>query len=93
MKKDLDEASAISLYDDSFPVYSEKEKVAFTNAIKALNRKTQETVSFDLYDYPHVIDLKSRVSFNGGVYFLQSNTVTRDTNIVNKQSLQLIRWY
>ncbi len=83
----------VKLYDSSFPVYSEAKKKQITNDLKWLNRKTQETVSFDIYDFPHVFDFNDKIIFAGNVYFLESNTVTQTSDIFIKQSLTLIRWY
>ena len=84
---------AIFLYDSSFPVDGAEALQDLTNQLKWLNRKTQETISFDLYDYPHVIDFNDKIIFNGNIYFLEINTIIRTPRIVNKQSLTLVRWY
>ena len=85
--------SGIALYDSSFPVSGAEKLIELTAALKWLNRKTQETISMDIYDYPHVIDFNDRIIFNGATYFLESNTVVKTPRIVNKQSVQLVRWY
>ena len=81
------------MIDTSFPVYGNDTLAKISSAIRWLNRKTQETVSFDLYDYPHVVDFLDKIIFNGNEYFLQSNIVSKTPRIVNKQSLTLVRWY
>lgn len=81
------------LIDPNFPVIGDGALAELTSAVKWLNRKTKETVSFDVYDYPHVFDLNDRIILNGNEYFLESNTVTKTPRIVNQQSLVLVRWY
>ena len=82
----------VKLYDSSFPVDKAKAQ-SITNDLKWLNRKIQETVSLDVYDFPHVFDCNDKIIFRGNTYHLQSNSVEHSYNIINKQSLQLIRWY
>lgn len=82
-----------ALVDTSLPVTDFATKKKFSDAINWLNRKTQEVVSMDVYDFPHVIDFNDRIIFNGAVYFLESNTVTKTPRIVNKQSVRFVRWY
>ena len=43
-------------------------------------------------EYTHVIDFTDKVVLDGNTYYLQSNTVKRDTKSLT-QSLQLVRWY
>ena len=81
------------LYDTSFPVADVPTLKAITAAINWLNRKIKETVTFDLYDFPHVIDFNDKIIFRGQTYFLESNTVVRTPRITNKQSLKIVRWY
>ena len=81
------------LIDTSFPVVNQDKLAELSAAIRWLNRKTQETISLDIYDFPHVIDFNDRIIFNGNTYFLDSNSVTRTPRIVNKQSISFVRWY
>ena len=81
------------LIDTSFPVVDVEKLKELTAAIKWLNRKIQETISFDVYNYPHVIDFNDKIIFDGNEYFLESNTVSKNARIVNKQSLSFVRWY
>ena len=74
------------------PVEEDALKARLTAELKALNRKTKETVSFDLYEYGHVVDFTDRVTYRGAEYFLQSNTITRSLSEL-KQSITLVRWY
>ena len=79
------------LIDTSFPVLEKTQELSA--ALRWLNRKVEETVSFDLYNYNHLIDFNDSISFGGNSYFLQSNVVQKTPFIVNKQSLSLVRWY
>ena len=79
--------------DTSFPVYGEAALIAITDAIKDLNRRTQETVTVDVYDLPHVIDFNDRIVFHGKTYFLENNYAVKTTRIVNKQTLTMVRWF
>ena len=85
----------IMLVDTSFPIDTRDADFLrnLTDDIIWLNRKIQETVTFDLYDYPHVIDFNDKIIFRGQTYFLESNTVVRTPRIKNKQSLKIVRWY
>ena len=83
----------IALYDSSFPVYGLATLVSLTGKLAALNRKTCEHVSVDVYDYNHVIDFNDRIIFNGHDYYLEQNIVTKTPRIVNRQSLDLVRWF
>ena len=81
------------LIDTSFPVADNDTIKTLSEAIIWLNRRTQETISLDVYDCPHLIDFNDRIIFNGNEYFLESNTAIKNNRIVNKQSLQFVRWY
>ena len=83
----------VKLYDSSFPVKGTAKLQQITNDIKWLNRKIQETVSFDIYNYPHIFDFNDRIILGNTAYFLQSNFFTQDKDTVNRQSLVLVRWY
>ena len=93
VSEDIEDVPANSLYDDSFPVADETLKYILTKEMQWLNYKIQETVSLDVYGFPHIFDFNDRIIFFGNIYFLQSNSVTHHHNLPNKQSLQLIRWY
>ena len=82
-----------SLVDTSFPVDGTNELAYLTQQIEWLNRRTEETITVDLYDYPHVIDFNDKIIFHGNTYHLRSNTAARTERIVNRQSLVLVRWY
>lgn len=81
------------LIDTNFPVLDSHLYSQLIEAYAWLNRRTQETVSFNIYGYPHLIDFNDRIIFNGNVYYLLSNTATTTQRISNEQSLRLVRWY
>ena len=80
-------------FDSSFPVDGDKKLKEITSDIIWLNRKTQEIVTLNLYDFPHVVDFNDRLIINGNEYYLKSNIAIQTPYIVNKQTLQLVRWY
>lgn len=83
----------LALFDASFPVHGDEMLQEITNTINWLNRRTKETVSMTIYDYPHLIDFTDRIVFGGGVYFLESNTATKTSRIVNQQNISMVRWF
>jgi hypothetical protein len=85
--------SGVSLIDTSFPVDGDALLQELTNDIRWLDRKTEESVTLELYDYNHVIDFNDRISWHGNIYYLRSNTVSITENIRNKQTLEFVRWY
>lgn len=85
--------NGLSLYDSAFPIHNTGKLIALTNAIKWLNRRTKETVTMTIYEYPHLIDFNDRIIFEGNVYFLVSNTATTTERIFNEQRITMVRWY
>lgn len=85
--------NGIALYDSSFPIDGKATLYALTAELRRLNRTTQETISLDIYDFPHVFDFIDKIIFGSNEYFLDSNSVSKTPRIVNKQSLKLVRWY
>ena len=81
------------LIDTSFPVVGNSKLIELSKAVRWLNRKTKETVSLDIFDYPHVFDFNDQILFDGNTYFLDSNTVVKTPRIINKQSLTIVRWF
>ena len=81
-----------ALFDTSFPISDTATLKKLTKDIEWLNRKTEEKVSMDIWQYPHLIDFTDRIMFNGATYFLESNQVTR-TPAELKQTITMIRWY
>lgn len=93
MEKGTRTTYGLSLVDTSFPVYGEACLTYLTQQLMLLNRKTEETISMDVYDIDHVIGFDDKISFNGATYYLRSNTVLQDERTVNKQSLVMVRWF
>lgn len=85
--------NGIALIDTSFPVDGQEMLEFLTNQIMWLDRKTEETVTVEVYDYPHIIGFNDRIIFDGNIYYLRSNTFTKNEKIVNRQSLEFVRWY
>lgn len=81
------------LIDTNFPIEGKEKFQELSEAIRWLNRKTQETISLDVYDCEHVIDFNDRIVFEGNEYYLESNTVIKTARIMNRQSLKFMRWY
>ena len=81
-----------ALFDTSFPIKSEDTLKQLTKDIEWLNRKTEERVTMDIWQYPHLIDFTDKVKYNGHIYYLESNEVTRTPREL-KQSITLVRWY
>lgn len=85
--------NGVALIDTTFPVDGQSYLEALTQAIMWLDRKTEETVTVDVDDYPHLIDFNDRIVFEGNTYYLRSNTFTMNERIINRQSLEFVRWY
>ena len=91
---DIDKITGYNpLIDTDFPVLDANIYSQLIAAYAWLNRRTQETLTFDVYDYPHLIDFNDRILFGGYEYHLVSNTATSNENIRNKQSLRIVRWF
>ena len=81
------------LVDSNFPVCDPDIYPKLIEAYAWLNRKTQETVKLDIYNYPHLIDFNDKIVLNGNEYFLVSNTAITTPHIFNRQSISIVRWY
>ena len=98
-REDYD-APFTSLIDTEFPVKGEAYLKELTQAILWLNRKTQETVTLEVFanicdgvpDVGHIVDFTERIRFEGQEYFLQSNAVELTPRSL-KQSIKMTRWY
>ena len=98
-REDYD-APFTSLIDTEFPVKGEAYLKELTQAILWLNRKTQETVTLEVYanicdgvpDVGHIVDFTERIRFEGQEYFLQSNAVELTPRSL-KQTIKMTRWY
>ena len=97
---DDDDAPFASLIDMEFPVKGEAYLKELTQAILWLNRKTQETVTLEVFaniqdgvpDVGHIADFTERLRFEGNEYFLQSNAVELTPRSL-KQTIKMARWY
>ena len=97
---DDDDAPFTSLIDTEFPVKGEEILKELTQAILWLNRKTQETVTLEVFaniqdgvpDVGHIVDFTERIRFEGQEYFLQSNAVELTPRSL-KQTIKMTRWY
>lgn len=81
-----------ALFDTSFPISDTATLKKLTKDIEWLSRKTEEKVSMDIWQYPHLIDFTDKILFNGAAYFLESNQVTQTPREL-KQTVTMIRWY
>ena len=81
-----------SLIDSDFPVYGDY-LTTCKDDIKWLNRKVQETVTLSIYDYTHIFDFQDKIVYKGNTYSIQSSSFEKNSTIVNKQDLVLIRFY
>ena len=98
--RDEEDAPFTSLIDTEFPVKGEAYLKELTQAILWLNRKTQETVTLEVYaniqdgvpDVGHIVDFTERIKFEGQEYFLQSNAVELTPRSL-KQTIKMTRWY
>jgi hypothetical protein len=82
-----------ALIDTSFPVDGDALLEELTDDIRWLDRKTEESVTLELYDYNHVIDFNDKISWHGNIYHLRSNSIMITESIRNKQTLEFVRWY
>ena len=95
-----DDTPFTSLIDMEFPVKGEAYLKELTQAILWLNRKTQETVTLEVFaniqdgvpDVGHIVDFTERIKFEGQEYFLQSNAVELTPRFL-KQTIKMTRWY
>ena len=85
--------NGLSLYDSSFPIHNVDKLIELTEAISWLNRRTKETVTMTIYEYPHLIDFNDRILFNGAQYFLVSNVAMTNARVFNEQRVTFTRWY
>lgn len=81
-----------ALFDTSFPIKNEDMLKKLTSEIVWLNRKIEETVTMDIWQYKHIIDFTDKVIYNGSAYSLESNQVSWSPTEM-KQTVVLKRWY
>ena len=87
-----EEYQAAALFDTEFPISDTATLKKLTHDIEWLNRKTEEKVTMDIWQYGHLIDFTDRIKFNGNTYYLESNHVSRTPDEL-KQTVTFIRWY
>lgn len=84
------------LIDTNFPIIAHSDAGMYESVWKSasveLHQSVQETVTFSLYDYPHIINFNDRITFNDKQYHLVSNTAKTTSRIKNEQKLTLVRW-
>ncbi len=81
-----------SLIDTNFPVSGADTLRDLTDAIEWLNGKIEERVSMEVYNMDKVLDFTQKIIFQGNTYYLERNQLYKDPR-VNKQSIELVRWY
>ena len=81
-----------ALFDTEFSVKGDAFLKQLTKDIEWLNRKTEERISMDIWQYPHLIDFTDRIRYEGHDYYLESNRVIR-TPTELKQTIEIVRWY
>lgn len=88
-----DEVKTKTLKDElSLPIKEDDLARQFIAEKLALDRAIEERLSFDLYQYPHMIDFTDKIVIDGNVYHLESNTISRTPREL-KQSITCVRWY
>ena len=79
-------------FDNSFPISDKDYLHDLTQEMLNWNNNIEEKVSFEVYNYGHMIDFTDKVILDGNEYFLESNQYDKDPR-TEKQSVTLIRWY
>ncbi|WP_196607380.1 hypothetical protein [Pectinatus frisingensis] len=80
------------LYDTSFPVTGVDMLKNLTRDLLWLNRRIEETINMDIYDFDSVIDFDKQIIYAGNTYYLQSNIIKQTTRQLS-QSITIVRWY
>lgn len=91
-KDDGGQIEGAALFDTEFPVYDSATLKKLTRDIEWLNRKTEEKITMDIWQYGHLIDFTDRVKYQGNTYYLESNQVSR-TPTELRQTITMVRWY
>lgn len=81
-----------ALFDTSFPVKEIDMLKRLTKDIEWLNRKTEEHITLDIWQYNHLIDFTDRIKYEGKIYYLESNRITVTPREI-KQTIEIVRWY
>ena len=91
-KDDGGQIEGAALFDTEFPIYDSDTLKKLTRDIEWLNRKTEERLTMDIWQYGHLIDFTDRVKYQGNTYYLESNQVSR-TPTELKQTVTIVRWF
>lgn len=91
-KDDGGQIEGAALFDTEFPIYDSATLKKLTRDIEWLNRKTEEKLTMDIWQYGHLIDFTDRVKYQGNTYYLESNQVSR-TPTELKQTVTIVRWF
>lgn len=91
-KDDGGQIEGAALFDTEFPIYDSDTLKKLTRGIEWLNRKTEERLTMDIWQYGHLIDFTDRVKYQGNTYYLESNQVSR-TPAELKQTVTIVRWF
>ncbi len=78
-------------YIGELPMTAASDVQKVGNDILALNGKTEERVTLDVYD-EHIFDFTSRIRWNGNEYYLEHNQVTLAAKEY-RQQIEMVRWY
>ena len=79
-------------FDNSFPISDKDYLHDLTQEMLDWNNNIEEKVSFEVYNYGHMIDFTDKILLDGNEYYLESNQYDKDPRS-EKQSVVLIRWY
>ena len=79
-------------FDNSFPISDANYLHDLTQEMLDWNNNIEEKVSFEVYNYAHMIDFTDKILLDGNEYYLESNQYDKDPRS-EKQSVVLIRWY
>lgn len=91
-KDDGGQIEGAALFDTEFPIYDSATLKKLTRDIEWLNRRTEEKVTMDIWQYGHLIDFTDRIKYQGNTYYLESNQVSR-TPVELKQTVTIVRWF
>lgn len=91
-KDDGGQIEGAALFDTEFPIYDSATLKKLTRDIEWLNRKTEERLTMDIWQYGHLIDFTDLVKYQGNTYYLESNQVSRTPSEL-KQTVTIVRWF
>lgn len=91
-KDDGGQIEGAALFDTEFPIYDSATLKKLTRDIEWLNRRTEEKITMDIWQYGHLIDFTDRIRYQGNTYYLESNQVSR-TPTELRQTVTMVRWF